>query len=74
MEIEVSTALPMPVTLVSMTRSVNNLLNTRGVYLILGVQADDNRVPVSLECWGRPLIGCNVNAMTQIISGVVIGE
>ena len=22
----------------------------------------------------RPLIGCNVNAMTQIISGVVIGE
>ena len=36
--------------------------------------ADDNRVPVSPECWGQPLIGCNVNAMTQIISGVVIGE
>ena len=33
-----------------------------------------NRVPVSPECWGKPLIGCNVNAMTQIISGVVIGE
>ena len=39
MEIEVSTALPMPVTLVSMKHSVNDLLNTRGVYLILGVQA-----------------------------------
>ena len=36
--------------------------------------ADDNRVPVSPECWGLPLIGCNVNAMTEIISGVVIGE
>ena len=36
--------------------------------------AEENRVPVSLECWGQPLIGCNVNAMTQIISGVVIGE
>ena len=36
--------------------------------------ADDTRVPVSPECWGQPLIGCNVNAMTQIISGVVIGE
>lgn len=33
-----------------------------------------NRVPVSQECWGKPLTGCNVNAMTQIISGVVIGE
>ena len=33
-----------------------------------------NRVPVSRECWGKPLTGCNVNAMTQIISGVVIGE
>ena len=33
-----------------------------------------NRVPVSPECWGKPLIGCNVNAMTQIISGVVIDE
>ena len=29
-----------------------------------------NRVPVSPECWGKPLIGC----MTQIISGVDIGE
>ena len=38
------------------------------------VIADDNRVPVSRECWGQPLIGCNVNAMTQIISGVAIGE
>ena len=38
------------------------------------VIADDNRVPVSPECWGQPLIGCNVNAMTQIISGVAIGE
>ena len=36
--------------------------------------ADDDCVPVSPECWGQPLIGCNVNAMTQIISGVVIGE
>ena len=36
--------------------------------------ADDNRVPVSPECWRQPLIGCNVNALTQIISGVVIGE
>ena len=36
--------------------------------------ADDNRVPVSPECWGQPLIGCNVNAMKQISSGVVIGE
>ena len=35
---------------------------------------DDNRVPVSPECWGQHLIGCNVNAITQIISGVVIGE
>ena len=33
-----------------------------------------NRVSVSAECWGKPLIGCNVNAMRQIISGVVIGE
>ena len=33
-----------------------------------------NRVSVSPECWGKPLIGCNVNAMRQIISGVVIGE
>ena len=33
-----------------------------------------NRVSVSPECWGKALIGCNVNAMTQIISGVVIGE
>ena len=29
---------------------------------------------VSSECWGQPLIGCNVNAMKQIISGAVIGE
>ena len=36
--------------------------------------ADDNRVPVSPECLGQPLIGCNVNAMTQVISGVAIGE
>ena len=36
--------------------------------------ADDNRVPVSPECWGQPLIGCNANAMTEIISGVSIGE
>ena len=36
--------------------------------------ADDNRVPVSSECWGQPLIGCDVNAMTHIIAGVVIGE
>ena len=27
-------------------------------------------VPVYPECWGQPLIGCNVNAMMQIISGV----
>ena len=36
--------------------------------------ADNNRLPVSPECCGQPLIGCNVNVMTQIISGVVIGE
>ena len=36
--------------------------------------ADENRVPVSPECWGQPLIDCNVNAMTHIISGVVIVE
>ena len=36
--------------------------------------ADNNRLPVSPECWGQPLIGCNVNVMTQLISGVVIGE
>ena len=36
--------------------------------------ADDNHVPVSPECWGQPLIGCNANAMTEIISGVSIGE
>ena len=36
--------------------------------------SDDNRVPVSPECWGYPLIGCYVNAMTQIISAVVAGE
>ena len=43
---------------------------------ILGrfVIADDNRVPVSPECWGQPLIGCNVNAMTHIISGVAVNE
>ena len=40
----------------------------------MSVNPDDNRVPVSPECWGQPLIGCNVNAMTQIISSVVIGE
>ena len=34
----------------------------------------ENRVPVSPKCWGQPLIGCNVNAMKQISSGVVIGE
>ena len=33
-----------------------------------------NHVSVSPECWGKALIGCNVNTMTQIISGVVIGE
>ena len=33
-----------------------------------------NRVRVSPQCRGKSLIGCNVNAMTQVISGVVIGE
>ena len=26
------------------------------------------------ECWGRPLIGCNVNAMMQMIASVLLGE
>lgn len=34
----------------------------------------ENRVSVSPECCGQRLIGCNVNATTHIISGVVIGE
>ena len=29
---------------------------------------------ISLEGWGKPMIGCNVNSMTQEISGFVIGE
>ena len=40
----------------------------------MSVNRRDNCVPISQQCWGQPPIGCNVNAMTQIISGVVIGE
>ena len=29
---------------------------------------------VSSECWGQPLIGCNVNAMMQMIASVLLGE
>ena len=39
-----------------------------------GRKTSVNPRPVYPVCKGKPLIGCNVNTMTQVISGDVIGE
>ena len=47
-----------------------SLLILREKTTVLQSRRRDVCIPVSAECWGKPLIGCNVNAMTQIISSV----